>query len=162
MKKIYIILLAASVLSACSSNTTATEETKEAEATIAGNYGHTDWDVSEAITAAQMLDSLKVKDSVYTTVSGNITAACEAKGCWMIMDVKGKEMMVKFKDYGFFVPKNSADHFGTMRGWAYMETVSVAEQKEIARDANFEQIDIDEIKEPQEKLTFMAEGVIIK
>ncbi len=120
MKKIYIILLAASVLSACSSNTTATEETKEAEATIAGNYGHTDWDVSEAITAAQMLDSLKVKDSVYTTVSGNITAACEAKGCWMIMDVKGKEMMVKFKDYGFFVPKNSADHFGTMRGWAYM------------------------------------------
>ena len=40
---------------------------------------------------------------------GTVTEVCKAKGCWMKVALEnGEETMVKFKDYGFFVPKDMA------------------------------------------------------
>ena len=80
----------------------------------------------------------------------------------MSMTAGEQDMTVKFKDYGFFVPKNSANHDATMRGWAYAETVSVAEQVEHAKDAEASEEEIAQISEPKLNLTFMADGVVIK
>ena len=79
----------------------------------------------------------------------------------MSMDIAGNEMFVKFKDYSFFVPKNSAEHNATIRGWAYLDTVSVKDQIEYAKDAEATEEEITAIIAPKIELTFTAEGVII-
>lgn len=153
MKKLIILTLAAGLFASCGTN--------EAN-TVAGNYGNTAWDTTEAITGEQLMEQLAGQDSVYTTVSGNVAAACQAKGCWMNMNVAGNEMFVKFKDYGFLVPKNSAEHNAIIKGWAYQDTISVKDRIEYARDAEATQEEIAAITEPEVKLTFMAEGVVMK
>jgi len=158
MKKLIILTLAAGLFASCGS--TSTEESNAA--TVAGNYGNTEWDSSEAITGEQLMEQLAGKDSVYATVAGNIAEACQAKGCWMNMDVAGNKMFVKFKDYGFFVPKNSTEHHAVIKGWAYQDTVSVKDRIEYARDAKATEEEIAAITEPEVKLTFMAEGVVMK
>jgi hypothetical protein len=80
----------------------------------------------------------------------------------MNMEVAGNEMFVKFKDYGFFVPKNSADHDAVIKGWAYLDTISVKDRIEYAKDAEATEEEIAAITEPEVKLTFMAEGVVMK
>ena len=80
----------------------------------------------------------------------------------MSMDVDGNEMLVKFKDYGFFVPKNSANHEAIISGWAYSDSLSVLEQIELAKDANATDDEISQINTPKLELQFMANGVIIK
>ncbi len=129
--------------------------------TINGNYGDTDWDQNTAITGEELMQELQGEDSLFTTVKGNITAACQAKGCWMNMDMNGNQMLVQFKDYGFFVPKNSADHEAIISGWAYSDTISVSQQIEIAKDANATEEEIAQIISPKVKLQFMANGVVI-
>ena len=130
--------------------------------TINGSYGNTDWDQSSYISGKELMIALKGRDSLFTTVKGNISAACQAKGCWMSMDVDGSEMLVKFKDYGFFVPKNSANHEAIISGWAYSDTLSVLDQIEIAKDANATEEEIAQINTPKLELQFMANGVVIK
>jgi|TARA_B110000090_G_scaffold210056_1_gene269658 hypothetical protein len=153
MKKLIILTLAAGLFASCGTN--------EAN-TVAGNYGNTAWDTTEAITGEQLMEQLSGQDSVYTTVSGNVAAACQAKGCWMNMNIAGNEMFVKFKDYGFLVPKNSAEHNAIIKGWAYQDTISVKDRIEYARDAEATEEEIAAITEPEVKLTFMAEGVVMK
>jgi hypothetical protein len=153
MKKLIILTLAAGLFASCGTN--------EAN-TVAGNYGNTAWDTTEAITGEQLMEQLSGQDSVYTTVSGNVAAACQAKGCWMNMNIADNEMFVKFKDYGFLVPKNSADHNAIIKGWAYQDTISVKDRIEYARDAEATEEEIAAITEPEVKLTFMAEGVVMK
>lgn len=156
MKNIALILLAFAGLSSCSQN-----KAVEEEATVAGRYGDSTWTPENVLTMQAMLDSLAGNDSIYTTVKGPIKAACQAKGCWMSMDANGQDMLVQFKDYGFFVPKNSAEHNATMKGWAYLDTLTVAEQQELAKDAEKTAEEIAAITEPKVKLSFMADGVII-
>jgi hypothetical protein len=130
--------------------------------TINGSYGNTEWDQSSYISGIELIKALDGKDSLFTTVKGNISAACQAKGCWMNMDVDGNEMLVKFKDYGFFVPKNSANHEAIISGWAYSDSLSVLEQIEIAKDANATAEEIAQINSPKLELQFMANGVVIQ
>jgi hypothetical protein len=43
-------------------------------------------------------------------ISGTMTNVCQKKGCWMsVKDEDNSEILVRFKDYGFFMPK---DGFG--------------------------------------------------
>ncbi|MEY2924419.1 MAG: hypothetical protein RLZZ337_967 [Bacteroidota bacterium] len=158
MKNLTILAISIFTIIGCSQNNAETTE----EGTVAGRYGDTTFTSENAITMAAMLDSLSGNDSIYATVNGEIKAACQAKGCWMSMDANGQDMLVQFKDYGFFVPKNSAEHKATLRGWAYVDTLSVAEQVEIAKDAEKTAEEIAAISEPKVKLSFMADGVIIE
>ena len=151
MKKIFALIITIALFASCTD-----------APTVAGNYGDTEWDATEAITGEQLMEQLAGKDSLYTTVAGNVKAACQAKGCWMSMDVAGTEMFVKFRDYGFFVPKNSAEHDAIIKGWAYLDTVSVKDRIEYAKDAEASEEEIAAITEPEVKLTFMAEGVVMK
>tara|TARA_B100001057_G_scaffold489683_2_gene576404 strand:- start:151 stop:606 length:456 start_codon:yes stop_codon:yes gene_type:complete len=129
--------------------------------TINGYYGNTDWDQNSYISGKELMIALEGKDSLFTCVKGNISAACQVKGCWMSMDVDGNEMLVKFKDYGFFVPKNSVNHEAIISGWAYSDTITVSELIEIAKDENATEEEIAQIASPEVRLQFMANGVVI-
>jgi hypothetical protein len=116
-----------------------------------------------AMNAKDLKTALEGKDSLYTKVSGKIVEACKKKGCWMTIDIGNDEIMrVKFKDYGFFVPKNADGLEMIMEGVAYMNITSVEELKHLAEDANKSKEEIDAITEPELDLSFEAIGVIIK
>jgi len=69
--------------------------------------------------------------------------------------------MVKFKDYGFFVPKDIAGQEVIMEGKAYREVTAVDELRHLAQDAGKPQEEIEKITEPKVELKFMASGVLL-
>ena len=73
-----------------------------------------------------------------------------------------QNMHVSFKDYGYFVPKDIDGKESIIEGYAYMETMSVDDLKHYAEDAGKSQEEIDAITEPETKLSFVADGVIVK
>jgi hypothetical protein len=65
--------------------------------------------------AASLADVLKAPDKFAdqtVTVEGQVRSACTRKGCWMELsespDAAAPGCRVTFKDYGFFVPTDSA------------------------------------------------------
>lgn len=150
MKKFLITLCAAVTLVSCSS---------EPEGFKAGD------EISEenAMTAADMKAAMKGKDSMEVKLTAKVNAVCQVKGCWMRLDMEnGEEMMVKFKDYAFFVPKDATGKTATVEGWAKIHTTSVAELKHYAEDDGKSQEEIDAITEPKTEMVFEAKGVVLK
>ena len=96
-------------------------------------------------------------------IEGKILSTCPMKGCWMKLDVEKDTMLVRFKNYGFFVPKNGAvGKSGIINGIVSVDTISVAQLKHYAEDAGKPEYEIAKIKKPEITLSFLADGVIIK
>ena len=119
---------------------------------------------TNAISYDQMLEKMKDKDRLETKVKGKVLSVCQVKGCWMNIvsnDPKKEPMFVKFKDYGFFMPKDIAGKEVIMEGEAFYETTTVDELKHYAEDEGLSKDKIDAIKEPKKELKFLAKGVIV-
>jgi len=117
-----------------------------------------------AISYTNLLQVLNQKDSVETKVTGTVTSVCQAKGCWIKITSEGKDqpdMMVKFKDYGFFLPKDIAGRQVVLKGIAYREVTSVDELRHYAEDAGKGTEEIQKITQPKEEFKFMAAGVVL-
>lgn len=97
-------------------------------------------------------------------LDGFITQTCAKKGCWMdVKMLEGDTMMVRFKDYGFFVPKEGVEDLRTViRGTAKMDTISVDLLRHYAEDAGDTEDEIMQITEPRFVLEFIADGVLIE
>jgi len=88
----------------------------------------------------------------------------QAKGCWINIvseDAAKPSMFVKFKDYGFFMPKDIAGKEVIMEGYAFKEVTSVDELRHYAEDEGKSKEEIAAITEPVEELKFMASGVLL-
>jgi hypothetical protein len=105
--------------------------------------------------------NLKPGDSVGVKFKSEVKAVCQSKGCWMRMDMGAEEAMVKFKDYGFFMPKDIAGQEVIVDGVAFIEEVSVDEQRHYAEDAGKTPEEIAAITEPKRTLSFTSSGVLI-
>ena len=98
-----------------------------------------------------------------SNISGEIINVCPKKGCWMNVKVNLDTVFVKFKDYGFFVPKTGVEGKKVlMSGKVFMDTISVDRLKHYAEDAKKSKNEIDLIKEPEYKINMIASGVVIK
>jgi hypothetical protein len=77
------------------------------------------------ITVAALLASPDPSKPV--TVEGSVRKACTRKGCWMELAESAKDgtpgCRVTFKDYGFFVPTNSAGARARVQGVVEVETL---------------------------------------
>jgi len=120
----------------------------------------------QALTQQEMLnkyDNLKAGDTIAVKFKSKITAVCKKKGCWMKMDLADKkESFVRFKDYGFFVPVDADNSEAIISGRAYIEEISIAEQKHYAKDGGKSQEEIDKITTPKVTYAFEADGVLIQ
>jgi len=106
--------------------------------------------------------NLQPGDTVNVTFKAPVQAVCKEKGCWMQVDVGNTELvMVRFKDYGFFVPKDIENKDVTVHGRAFIAEIGVEEQRHLAADAGKNQKDIDAIVKPQRSMGFTADGVKI-
>ena len=97
-------------------------------------------------------------------LEGEITQTCAKKGCWMDVKVSEQDtLMVRFKDYGFFVPKEGVEGLRTVvKGKAKMDTISVEMLRHYAEDAGDSEEEILKIIEPKYVLEFIADGVLIE
>jgi hypothetical protein len=115
-----------------------------------------------AISTADFLKAIDGKDSLNVKLQAPINEACQKKGCWMNVDLgNGQAMMVRFKDYGFFVPKDCNGKTAIMNGVAYKEVVSVDMLRHYAEDAGKSKEEIMKITQPETRLSFEADGVMI-
>ncbi len=119
----------------------------------------------KALTQDQMLQkykNLKQGDTVAVKFRSKVKEVCQKKGCWMAMELPGgKESFVKFKDYAFFVPLNSAESEAIISGKAFVSETSVAQLRHYAKDGGQSEAEIAKITEPKIEYKFMADGVLI-
>ncbi len=115
------------------------------------------------INFRRAFSELKVGDSLPLKINAEVNEVCQAKGCWMKLDnVPGAEVMVKFKDYAFFVPKDIAGRDVILSGVAYVEEMSVEDQKHYAMDEGKSKEEIAAITQPKKTYSFLADGVLVK
>ncbi len=172
MKKVVLFSVGSLLLWACNNTQNATaDENASVNPEMAqidqskpeGDY-YGDTITSEgAVSTERLMAMLDEQDSVAVKVKGTANSSCEKMGCWMRMDAgNGEEMMVKFKDYGFFVPKDLNGETVIIDGYAKREVTLVDELKHYAEDAGKSQAEIDAITEPEQTISYLASGVIIK
>ena len=150
MKKIIYFLIFGTLIS-CTNNT---------KNNVYGNQNMT----SEGkINGQELLNILASNDSALVKVEANINSICQKKGCWMYVDLnEDTEMLVRFKDYGFFVPMDASGSNAIIEGMAKVDTLSVAWLRHLKEDANAPQEEIDAITEPKIMYSIAeATGVII-
>jgi len=96
-------------------------------------------------------------------IQGKILSTCPMKGCWMKIGVENDTVLVRFKDYGFFVPKTGSQGKSTViKGKLSIDTISIKQLKHYAEDAGKSKEEIALINRPEITLSFLADGVIIK
>lgn len=111
----------------------------------------------------QMYDGMAVADTLQTKFTAVVKEVCQAKGCWMKVELDGgEEAMVKFKDYGFFMPKDIAGKEVIVNGFAFVEEMSVEDQKHYAEDGGKSEEEIAKITQPKKTFGFEADGVLLK
>lgn len=119
-----------------------------------------------AIAYEDLYAQLGTQDEIENVkVKAKVTGVCQAKGCWMNLTSTSVEnenqLFVKFKDYGFFMPKDIAGREVIVEGKAYKEVTLVDELRHYAEDEGLPEAEILAITEPKEELKFMAHGVIL-
>lgn len=121
------------------------------------------FDIQQKYTmTSEVYGKIASKDTVQTQLKGVIKEVCQAKGCWMKVTLDtNDEVFVKFKDYAFFVPTDSADKIVVMNGIAFTEEISVEEQQHFAKDRGDSTAEIAKIIAPKRTLRFEADGVLI-
>lgn len=119
---------------------------------------------NSAIAMEDLTQKLTEVDSIADlTLKAKVKEVCQAKGCWMVLEqADGTEMRVTFKDYALFMPKDLAGKEVVVHGIAQKKVVPVDELRHYAEDAGKSAEEIAAITEPQNKLRFEADGVLIK
>lgn len=166
MKKIIFLLAISLTVFSCKNEAKTVEpNVEEAQPEIAyASFGDkiTDADVLTSERMMEHYKTLKVGDTINSKMQGKIIEVCSKKGCWMTVDVDGdNEIMVKFKDYGFFMPLN-AEGDVVMNGKAFVTETSVEELRHYAEDAGKSEDEIAAITDPKFEYRFEADGVLLK
>ena len=65
----------------------------------------------EKFSITELEEYVSVRENIYdksdynVKIEGEILSSCPMKGCWMKIRAEKDTILVRFKDYGFFVPK---------------------------------------------------------
>ena len=109
-----------------------------------------------------LFTNLNDGESNNTKFKATVVDVCKMKGCWMNLDLKNdKQVMVRFKNYGFFVPKDIEGKDVIVEGKAFIDILSVDELKHYAFDAGKSKEEIDKIQKEKRIYSFEATGVVI-
>lgn len=156
MKHIMILVLGLLMLAGCQN------AQKSAPQTNAGGnefFGEV-FKPEAAISPENLIKDMAGKESFEAMVKGEVTAVCQKKGCWMTMAAGDNEdIMVRFKDYGFFVPLELTGNV-LIKGVAKEQITSVADLQHYAEDDGASKEEIAAITEPKRQIHFEATGVM--
>jgi hypothetical protein len=155
MKKRILLLSIFTLLFACK-----TEHKKELSYLSFGGE-ISDKEILSNDLVVETYKNLKVGDTINMKFSATVNEVCQAKGCWMLLDIDTEEAMVKFKDYGFFMPKNIVNKEVIVNGKAFISEISVDEQRHYAEDSGKSDDEIAKIIEVKKTLSLEADGVLL-
>ena len=120
------------------------------------NYGD---DINPSLVFYEKIDN----NYDLNNISGEIIDVCPKKGCWMNVKVDSDTVFVKFKDYGFFVPKSGIEGKQILlSGKIFRDTISVDRLRHYAEDAKRPEEEIAQIVDPEYKINMIANGVAIQ
>ena len=161
------MMLAVAVLTACNN---APEKAPEGDSTAAlpeskeGEFFGEAFTTANPVTLDELIAQMSGADSLAVQVAGTVSEVCQMKGCWMNIQTDNADndaVMVRFKDYGFFVPKDIAGRRVLMNGYAFKELTPVDELRHYAEDAGKSAEEIAAITEPKTEIKFLASGVFL-
>lgn len=165
MKNLFIVLITAITLLSCKNQDKKVDEILDNEETAMNyqTFGDTidDQGVINTDEMAETFKNLKPGDSINVKFMGEVNEVCQNKGCWMKMNMNGEDAMIKFKDYGFFMPKDLAGKDVIVEGMAFVEEMSVDEQRHYAEDAGKTKEEIAAITAPKRTLSITSNAVLI-
>lgn len=95
------------------------------------------------------------------TVEGRVTTVCQMKGCWMELSPDGESagVRVTFKDYGFFVPTDSAGRLARLEGRFETNVFSKADADHLIAEG------VSLVRNPDgtaTEVSFVADGVELR
>lgn len=165
MKKILILLLATGMVMSCKNKESETIIPEESEQ-IAVNYQSygeeiTDEGIVKMDYLYEKFKGMEVGDTLDVKIIAKVKEVCQKKGCWMKVDMDGEEAMIRFKDYGFFMPMDIAGQEIIAEGQAYLEELSVDALRHYAEDGGATPEEALAITEPELTYSFKAHGVLI-
>ena len=165
MKRILFLLALSFVAFSCKNEKSEEKPLAEVEE-IAINYQTFGDKISDedVLTKTEMIEkykSLKSGDTINLKFAATVKEVCQKKGCWMKVDMGEDETMIRFKDYGFFMPKDITGQEIIVNGKAYVEEMSVEDQRHFAEDGGKSAEEIAAITAPKRTLAFEADGVLI-
>lgn len=97
-------------------------------------------------------------------LTGVVRGVCQTKGCWMTVAAEGADepVFVKFRDYGFFVPRNAVGRQVVLNGTPVVTEVSVQMLRHYGRDAGQSEEQVMLITESERRLEFIADSVLVQ
>lgn len=119
----------------------------------------------QALSAKEMFAKFKtmnVGDTIDVKFASHIKEVCSKKGCWMKLPLANEqETMVRFKDYGFFMPLDAANKEVIVAGKAFVKITPIEELQHYAEDAGKSATEIAKITAPKKEFAFEANGVLL-
>ena len=165
MKGFNTFLVLLLVLSACKDTNSQSPSPVAEEAKAEAQLFGASFDPSGSRSAGDValaLGQLNSQDSLSVSFKAEVTDVCKMKGCWIKVAIDGQEdMRVTFKDYGFFVPKDIEGREVTLHGKAFIEELSVEDQRHFAEDGGASEEEIQKITSPKITYSFVADGVLL-
>ena len=166
MNKIGIVMLLSFVIVACNSAKKDTNKENKIVENTYSSFGDT-VSASDYLSSSDALSNykaLKLGDTINLKFNANIKEVCSKKGCWMTLPAGNDDetIMVRFKDYGFFMPLDAAGKEVIVAGKAFVNEVSEADLKHYAEDAGKSSEEIANITESAMEFAFEANGVLLK
>ena len=124
-------------------------------------YGN-EFDTDSMLSINELYKKIKnTGDTLQLSLKGNIKEVCTKKGCWMTLSMDNdSELMVRFKDYGFFVPLDASGEV-LINGEVFISETSVDDLRHYAKDAGASDDEILAITTPKMSYNFVADGVLI-
>ena len=163
MKNILLIAVTFLLIHSCKQKVQPAQSPIQVDSTVYQVYGAA-LDAQSVLSTNALADSfstMKKTDTLFAKVQGTIKEVCSKKGCWMTLDLGGeKDLMVRFKDYGFFMPLDAKGEV-IINGYATISETSVEELRHYAEDAGASELEIEAIVEPELTYSFEADGVLL-
>jgi len=112
---------------------------------------------AEKVALADLVKSPDAWKGKTVRTEGTVAAVCQEKGCWMTLKSGDASVRVRFKDYGFFVPKDCAGATVTLEGVFEVKTIPEKTAKHYAAETPGGKPDA--VKGDQKEFSFLASGV---
>jgi len=167
MKKIIVLILVFFAVISCKNKTVKQDKVVvEIEDEISYKYFGDTITVDNVLSVNELFEKyklLKKGDTIVVKYASKINEVCSKKGCWMRNDLgEEKEIMVRFKDYGFFMPLDAAGSSVIVEGKAFVTEIPVNELQHYAEDAGKTKEEIAAITKPEYTYAFESNGVLIE
>ncbi len=116
---------------------------------------------TKTVPLAQVLETPEDFTKAPVIIEGLVETACQNKGCWMqvVPEAGQSGMRVTFKDYGFFIPKDSKGRTARMEGMVEVKKLSKDEAQHLADEGAKLNRDADGTAR---EISFVATGVELR